>query len=525
MNTEKKNMYRVMIVEDEPLECIVLEEILKTQYTEIEKIDIAANGIDALKMAQEYMPDILLVDINVPVISGLEVIKQLHKHQFEGEILIVTAYDSFQYAKEAMRYGAVGYLLKPIQDQELYEYMEQCMARIDKRRGKIRLEEQLSQGIASLCSYAQSYLMHDFLKGNVPESALSYAYGYQTDGELQCRMIKIQFEEEIDVEKQNRLIQITEEILSPVFRMLSLVEEKTSYFLLQPFFKQKKEYLDLCTWALGVSVEKQILDEFPKGKITLTKVCSSYEELQREIAQWTQTEKKDKTKQENEQCIEKTWQEFFLWCPVQKSNLFNAHEKKMRGQKAIQRMREGNGSRVVRIYKSYLESEQTMCEGIYLLMKALLQYDRECDLADLVMAVDTEHVEESLESWFLEKFQREENNKNEKDLSPVIRTALAMMQEEYDSPNLSQAELSERLGLSQAYFCRLFKKETGKNFVAVLTEIRMNHAKELLESGIAPEQAAVQCGYPNKKYFYDSFRQRFGMTVLQYQKTKRGTQE
>ena len=56
MNTEKKNMYRVMIVEDEPLECIVLEEILKTQYAEIEKIDIAANGIDALKWRRNICP-------------------------------------------------------------------------------------------------------------------------------------------------------------------------------------------------------------------------------------------------------------------------------------------------------------------------------------------------------------------------------------------------------------------------------------------------------------------------------------
>ena len=523
MNTEKKNTYRVIIVEDEPLECMVLEDILKARYPEIEKITTAANGIDALKMAQEYMPDILLVDINIPVISGLEVIRQLHRHQFEGEILIVTAYDSFQYAKEAMRYGAVGYLLKPIQDQELYEYMEQCMKRIDRRRGKIRLEEQLSQGIASLCSYAQSYLLQDLLKGNVPESALSYAYGYQTDGNLQCRMIRFRFEQEIDVERQNQLLRTMEETLSPLFRMLSLVEEKNSYFLIEPFSKQKEEYLNLCTWALGVSVGEQISENFPGSDITLTKLCSSYEELQSEILTWSQPEKREKADKKEERCAQKLWEEFVQWCPIQKSGLLSAHEKKMRGQKAIQRMREGNGARVVRIYKPYLESEQTICEGIYLIMKALLQYDRKCDLADLVMAVDTEHAEESLESWFLERFQREEDQKEEKDHSPVIRTALEMMQNEYDSSNLSQAELSERLGLSQAYFCRLFKKETGKNFVAVLTEIRMNHAKELLERGVSPEKAAAQCGYPNKKYFYDSFRQRFGMTVLQYQRTRRGT--
>ena len=428
---------------------------------------------------------------------------------------MVTAYDSFPYAKEAMRYGAAGYLLKPIQDQELYEYMEQCMRKIEKRRSQIQLEEYLSQGIASICSYAQSYLVQDLLRGNIPESAMEYAYGYRTSGELQCRMVKVQFEEAIDIEKQNKLLQIIEEVFTPLFRTLSLVEEETSYFFLQPFLKQKEEYLDLSTWALSIAVGNQILEDFPRGTIALTKLCSSYEELQKEISVWLKEEKS----------TEKTWQEFLQCCPVKKSELFSPHEKKMKRQKAIQSMREGNGSKIMRIYKAYLESETTRCEGIYLLMKALLQYDKKCDLADFVMALDMEHAEETIEAWLSDKFQKEDKQRTgeKAEKSPVIQTALSMIQQEYNSPNLSQGELSERLGLSNAYFCRLFKKEIGKNFVSFLTEIRMNHAKEFLEHGMMPEEVASRCGYPNKKYFYDSFRQRFGMTVLQYQKKKGDT--
>lgn len=510
----EEQRYRVLIVEDEPLECLVLEEILRKRYPQIEKTDTAANGLDALKIVQEYLPDLLLVDINLPVISGLELIKELYRHSFEGEILMVTAYDSFSYAKEAMRYGAAGYLLKPIQDQELYEYMEQCMRKIDKRRDRVLLEEQLSQGISSICSYAQSYLVQDLLRGNVPESALSYAYGYPEDGALQIRMVRMEFGEKLAVERQNEALRIVEELFCPMFQTLSMVGEETSYFLIQPLSRQERGYLDVCTWALAVSALRSISNQITQTKISVTQLCDSYEELQAQIREWIQNTKRERKGTET---IGQSTLDFFL---VYKSTYFTAHEKKMRRQKAVQRMREGNGSRIVRIYKAYFEKKEDRYEGVYLLMRAWMQYDPECDLADLAMAIDPCHVEESLETWFSERFYAERDGKAESENSPVIRTAIQIIQEEYDSFDLTQAGLAERLGLSQAYFSRLFKKETGKNFVAQIAEIRLGHARELLDSGMAPDQIAEKCGYSNKKYFYDSFRQRFGMTVLQYQKRR-----
>lgn len=512
---EEKN-YHVLIVEDEPLECIVLEKILRENYSQIKRIDIAQNGIDALKMAQEYDPDLLLVDINIPVISGLELIKELYRHQFGGEILMVTAYDSFQYAKEAMKYGASGYLLKPISDQELHEYIDQCIRKIEKKRKQIRLEEQLSQGIDSLCSYAQSYLLCDLLQGNIPEDALSYAYGYPENGELQMRMIKIQFFQNLDVEYQNELLRMMEELFCPIFRMLSLVEKKENYFLIQPIEKQQKEYLNVSTWALGISAMKQIYKQFPDTLISFTGLCNSYEELQKEIERWIH----QKNKKTKELLYGYTFHEFIEYCPVIQSTLFTAHEKKMKRQKAVQRMREKNGSRIVRIYKSYFENNESPYEAVYLLMRAVLIYNEEIDLSDLVMTINPNEIEKSLETWFLDQFQQNNLEVLQEKKSPVIQTALQIMREEYGSANLSQLELSERLGLSQAYFCRLFKKETGKNFVSAITEIRMCHAQELLDAGKSPEETAVECGYLNKKYFYDSFKQRFGVTVLQYQKKK-----
>ena len=118
--------YSLLIVEDERLEAEMLEDMIRNSYPQIPYIYSADNGIDALRLTQKKNPDIVLLDINIPGISGIEYMKALSENHFQGHVVITTAYDSFQYAKETMKYGAVGYLLKPIMDTELSEFMEKC---------------------------------------------------------------------------------------------------------------------------------------------------------------------------------------------------------------------------------------------------------------------------------------------------------------------------------------------------------------------------------------------------------------
>lgn len=98
----------------------------------------------------------------------------------------------------------------------------------------------------------------------------------------------------------------------------------------------------------------------------------------------------------------------------------------------------------------------------------------------------------------------------------IIDQALEIIQNEYSNPMLSQADISDHLGLSQAYFSRLFKKEMGETFIAYLTQTRMNHAKLLLCDGQPVQAIAEACGYQSKKYFLDVFRQSTGMSIAQY---------
>ena len=96
---------------------------------------------------------------------------------------------------------------------------------------------------------------------------------------------------------------------------------------------------------------------------------------------------------------------------------------------------------------------------------------------------------------------------------------LKIMREEYTS-GLSQAEIAQRMGMTQTYFSRMFKNKTGKNFVSLLTEFRMNHAKELIakEHDITISELTEKCGYTSKTYFCALFRKTVGLTVNEYRR-------
>ena len=88
------------------------------------------------------------------------------------------------------------------------------------------------------------------------------------------------------------------------------------------------------------------------------------------------------------------------------------------------------------------------------------------------------------------------------------------------SADLSQAEIAQRMGMTQTYFSRIFKNKTGKNFVSLLTEFRMNHAKELIaeEHEITIRELTEKCGYTSKTYFCALFRKTTGLTVNEYRR-------
>ena len=110
---------RVLLVDDQILFIESLKSVINTRAPDIEVVGIAYNGKDALLLARDLLPDIILLDIKMPGMDGVKVTEILSREQPETKIMILTTFDDDEYVFQALEKGAKGYLLKNIPPEEL----------------------------------------------------------------------------------------------------------------------------------------------------------------------------------------------------------------------------------------------------------------------------------------------------------------------------------------------------------------------------------------------------------------------
>lgn len=117
-------MYSILLVDDEYLVIKGIRIILEKTCLPVGEIREAENGEDAMEHIREKVPDIIITDIKMPVVDGLELCKKIYKKCPNTSIIIISGYDDFKYAQEAIKYGVRQYLLKPVQKIQLLNAIE-----------------------------------------------------------------------------------------------------------------------------------------------------------------------------------------------------------------------------------------------------------------------------------------------------------------------------------------------------------------------------------------------------------------
>ena len=137
-------MYRILIADDEDIERKVLRRKLEKHFGESVEILEAVNGREVLNLYRERLPEILILDIEMPGITGLEAAERVRRKDEACSIVFLTAFDEFSYARKAITVRALDYLLKPCAEKELLSAVEEGMRRADD--AKERLETAAGRG-------------------------------------------------------------------------------------------------------------------------------------------------------------------------------------------------------------------------------------------------------------------------------------------------------------------------------------------------------------------------------------------
>jgi len=129
-----RRLKKLLIADDEAIIRKGLKNSLDWNEIGIEVIGEAKDGKIAYEMAIELEPDIMFVDINMPHLNGLELIKKLKEKTPNCELIIITGYDEFEYAKEAVKLGVFDYILKPVSKKELYETIRKLIEKMAEKK-------------------------------------------------------------------------------------------------------------------------------------------------------------------------------------------------------------------------------------------------------------------------------------------------------------------------------------------------------------------------------------------------------
>lgn len=126
-------MYRVLVAEDEDI--IRKGLVYSVPWAEMDCCVVAEarNGVEGVDAIRKHQPDIVIADINMPVMDGLKMIKETYE-EYEYATIILSGYSSFEYAQEAFMYGVIGYLLKPFDREEIREAVQRAKKELEVRR-------------------------------------------------------------------------------------------------------------------------------------------------------------------------------------------------------------------------------------------------------------------------------------------------------------------------------------------------------------------------------------------------------
>ena len=158
-------MYRVIIVDDEPVIRRGLRETIEWDALGLEVAGEAADGAEALKLIREIRPEILITDIRMPEMDGLELIREVRKLDLNIKITILSGYSDYDYLKAAIRLGVDNYLLKPIDNDELVSNLKNAVDEIEK---EAVISLQIRQGTVLL----RSNTLRRLVTGNISPEEL-----------------------------------------------------------------------------------------------------------------------------------------------------------------------------------------------------------------------------------------------------------------------------------------------------------------------------------------------------------------
>ncbi len=527
-------MYRIMIVDDEDYVRDLLVKNIPGFSLPIEVVAVAGDGREALELAVLLKPDILITDIFMPFMNGLELIKEMQMSGLCSENVVISGYDEFDYARQAISLGVKNYLLKPFLPQELEEVLQKMIQELDSQKALhqnmslLREQAFVREGLAREKVFKNLLEGRDCKDRDYQQLGVELSGDYYLAGVIRLTGAAWDFGRQEQVEEF--LLLIREGYLLPGIRMHAVSFDGTHLAVI---------------WCGTGDSETAFLEKIRVGMKKIQASLKKYYQIQLSCALGCPYK--------NFRDLNLSYQESMaVWrgtLDIEKSIMFYQEENNTQEESSSSQIRDWKNqirlsvrtgqkeeadAQLHRLMKSYASLANKKSDYISVSVRELV-YAVQNDMEQAGYGRDEMEsiaymqgripygslmdMKKMLESYIERCCLVVSEHSEETKASAVVKQIKLLLDNNLKNSDIDLEWTSEQVHFSSSYVRQIFKQHAGEGFGEYLIRKRMEQAGILLQkTNLRIQEVAEECGYDNQRYFASSFKKFYGCTPTEFKK-------
>ncbi|KAB8129927.1 response regulator transcription factor [Gracilibacillus oryzae] len=509
-------MQKVLIVDDERRTRQGLVSIINWEDYGFTVADTASNGFDALEKYSHIAPDLLIIDMKMPGMSGIELIEKIRKNDRSINILILSGHAEFEFAKKALKLNVTGYMLKPIEEEELISYLEQIQ---NKRQQQLSDQTDPQQQVEE-----HKQKLMDYLNSAHNKEAGTHTHDHLDWKSYRIILIKFHQASKNDI---NHIINSINNIFSEETMIAFLIKDYIGVLLSEQvnhFINNDIHFIEMdkiiqplnIPYFMALSEEIDHYSELPNIYLmTLTLLQNSF--FYKESKLLT----KDSKKVIDDYLIKLDPQETFS--SIKQRLCYFVEITDIRGIKET-------CWKIAKLMVNQNDTEQNIKNDFIKILSSCINhltfhYPKEqsellqklTDIANLIHSRHLEQLVDQAVSILSETIQLLPLEEKE----AIVKKMIILIERHFPQ-NIKLDTLADVLNYHRVYLGKLFKEYTGDYFNTYLDKVRIENSKQLILKGYKIYEVAEQVGYSNVDYFYSKFKKYVGMSPSVFKKNYSG---
>lgn len=518
-------MYSILLTDDEQIVTDSLAFILEKNFPGQMNIFKAGSGAEAIQICRSNKIDIIFMDINMPGLNGLDAIGEIKKFNPSAVVIILSAFDKFDYAQEAMSLGVFRYLTKPVNRNLVTQTIRNAMGIIDSVQGKLTSDIEIKEKLSFVSNIVESDFIYSSIYSQSAEKDLHLYFDYFKIPEDSYFYVCIELSSVPNDRRYDTYYTVRDVVASvnPCIVGPFMADRIVVFVPFESFgdenadFVWQRDFVRSIYSTLSLKIGKNIKIGAGNFSRDLTETVSAYNSALNALNSISESEGTSFASNIME-------------------NLKKTSSDSLRyEQQLISRISAGDVSGAKSQALLWLESLYTddssnlnlIRNGIFRVLtvaRAAAEegrkgYSNDSSFNNTFTILSECSTQNDFEQYFVSNIEDcarillEYRSSKE---NPIITKAKEFIEQNL-SGEISLDQTADVVGVNPYYLSKLFKDETGSNFIDFVNESRLEKAKELLKKGeLSIKEISFDCGYSDQNYFSKIFRRKFGITPTEY---------